>query len=124
MPNGFHDADLQAVSINYATREARFSIRVWVGYEEPHPSAAGRKPIRRAGELVVRALEALVIPSPKTLSETEGFVLDVSGSNGVATSDIQLPPLSADAFVYSFYVSNWNDFIVLAAQDAEFNWTG
>ncbi len=78
----------------------------------------------RESELVVRELEALLILPPKTLSVTAGRVLDVSGYLGVPSQDIQLPPLPAGAFVYSFYVSNWDNFIVFAAHDAVLRWVG
>lgn len=124
LPNGFHDADLQSISINYARREATFSIRVWVGSEEPSPSDAGRTPIMRESVLIVRELEVLLILPPKTLSVTEGRVLDVGGYLGVPSQDVHLPPLPPDAFVYSFYVSNWDNFIVFAAHDADLRWVG
>lgn len=124
LPNGFHDSDLLSISIDYARREAKFSIRLWVGSEEPSPSDAGRMPIMRESELIVRELEILLILPPKTLSVTEGRVLDVSGCLGVPSQDIQLPSLPASAFVYSFYVSNWDNFIVFAAHDADLRWVG
>lgn len=77
----------------------------------------------REAELIVRELEYLIIPPPKTLSVTEDRVLDVSGYLGVPSEEIQVPARSENAFVYSFYVSNWDDFIIFAARDAELRWT-
>lgn len=124
LPNGFHDADLQSLAVDYRRREAVFKMRVWVGSEEPTPMDSGRMPIMRDAQLSVRGLDYVIIGPPQTLSETEGRVLDVSGYLGVPSPEISVPRQSEGAFVYSFYVSNWDNFIIFAAQDAELHWVG
>lgn len=123
LPHGFHDAWIQAISIDYVRSQATFSMEVWVGLEEASPPASGRKQILRQGELVVRGLQLLVIPQPKVLSGAADGELDVMGSPG-APDDVQLPPLRPEAFVYSFWVGNWANSIVFAGEDAEFRWSG
>lgn len=121
LPHGFHDAWLRSISIDYVKWEARFSMDLWVGLEEPSPSVAGRKTILRAGELIVRGLQLLLIPQP-LCNGGRGVDLDVVGSLG-APEDVQLPPLRPGAFVYSFWIGNWANNIVFAADDADFRWS-
>jgi hypothetical protein len=61
LPNGFHDAQVSSVSIDYVEREARLNIDLWVGV--PSEDEELREAYRE-GELKLSGLLYWVIEPP------------------------------------------------------------
>lgn len=117
LPNGFHDAQINSISINYVKREATFDLEIWVA-----ESSQGDSDVYRSAQLKLLQFLFLAIEPPNPRYDYhEEKPLWVAGSEGQRhISSTQLPsPLPEGAFTYWFFVHDWNSFIHIAALDAE-----
>ena len=112
LPNGFHDAHVAGVHIDYTSRVMTLDVDLWIG-SDSEPEA--RRPVR----LVLNGLQFCVIEPPDTN-------YDYASAKALWTSDVVEPPSHVklptprdpNAFIGSFFVNQWNAFIHLAATDA------
>jgi hypothetical protein len=123
LPNGFHDALLQGVKIDYVKREAIFDFSVWVGditSKDEKLREAHRKGRLRLSNLLFCIIEA---PDPKyPFSNLPHLMINAGPARDLKASQ-QLPhPVPEEAFVHWFFVNEWNSFIHVAATDAAFEW--
>ena len=121
LPNGFHDAEVKAIAIDYVGRRVVFDVSVWVGDMEA--KAAPREGYRD-GEVVIEGLRFIVVepPDPRYPFGREAPVR-VSGCERVSASE--MPVVSAvpvGCFVSRFFVVDWNSFIYVAGVGAELTW--
>jgi hypothetical protein len=121
LPNGFHDAEIRSCTLDFVARTASFEVDVWIGDLDSSDEAL-REQYRRAG-LVVAGLAFCQIEAPDPtypFRELKALRVDlcepVPSHIGSAVSDV--------AFRARFYVSNWNSFIDIAADDATLEWAG
>ena len=121
LPNGFHDAVLDSISINYCERIAKLSMRLWIGLLEPQRPAGGRAPVLRRGVLHLTELDYCAIEPPEQVVDDSDGV-SVSGDDEPDVSGAELPRVDESSFVYGFYATDWNTFIYVAARDASINW--
>ena len=120
LPNGFHDAKIKSINIDYVNREARFDLQIWIGDD------SGTKEERetyRGAQLTLSQLLFCVIDAPDSrypYHERKALRVDAGSSNsGQISTSVRLPaPLPEHSFSHWFFVNNWNAFIHVAAMDA------
>jgi hypothetical protein len=125
LPSGFHDASLNALSIDYVKREARFELFVDIG--DPDSPEEILREATKPGRLTVTGLLYCIVEPPKPdypCQETGGLWIN---SGAIKSSDCKLSaelpmPLPQGAFAHSFFVNDWNASIIVAATDARFEW--
>ena len=118
LPNGFHDSYVAAISIDYAKREATFTLKV--DAQEAY----------RPAELKLSGLLYLVVEPPdRPFGEeefsrgSEPWITENSSDFGLLDSAPELPePIPQGAFRHWFFNSHHNCFIYVAATDASFGW--
>jgi hypothetical protein len=123
LPNGFHDAQIHDLKIDYMIGSA--VIRMTFDFGSPK----GPKPEDyRTGELRVSGLFFLTIdpPDPSYPYVPDGCALNVSGDPAKMDTFPALETL-AQTFppgvsCYRFFVNEWNSFINIAAKDVQVSW--
>ena len=117
LPNGFHDALIKRISVDYAERKIVISIAILTGV----PDAATEQERESYADAILTVSDFLfcVIQPPDTqyAFKLDGPLSVDSGSGnpeGVAFLE-NIPP---DAFVHWFFVNEWNSFIYIAAREA------
>jgi hypothetical protein len=121
LPNGFHDAELRAVTIDFVKREARLSLDIWIGDDDD------REAYRRA-ELTLTGLIFWIVEPPDArypYGQADHLIIDM-GSVASLPREKQptLPPIPESAFSNWLFVVEWNAFIYVAAEDADLIWQG
>lgn len=127
IPNGFHDALLERISIDYVKRCAVFDLHVLIG--DPRSEDRESREAYREGQLRLNDLLFCVIepPDPAYSYHEAGRLL--LGAGSLKSTEIpslpKLPePLPEGAFAHWFFVQKWNAFLYVAAMDAYFEWKG
>ncbi|MGA9999964.1 MAG: hypothetical protein WBQ04_07590 [Candidatus Acidiferrales bacterium] len=117
-PNGFDDAELLGIRIDYVTREARLSLNL----RGNSPEDPKRDEYERA-ELVIYGFYYFSIesPDPSHLFNPEtSKIITVDGlpedPEHFPLFEFLRPKLGTDAFCCRFFVHDWNSFIHLAAK--------
>jgi hypothetical protein len=120
LPNGFHDAILNKINIDYIRREADLEFEVDVSIPEKSEEA------HRIGKLILFGLFFCVIESPDSqypYQKADGLWIADSGlTNTEKLPQKLLDMLPKGAVVHYFFVNDWNAFIYLSATDAKFEW--
>ena len=117
LPNGFHDARLLRLDIDYRARQATITLDVVVNEEG--------KPVFRSGVLRITGVVFLVLDPPapgSTLDSSKPSQID-TGQGQPNTSPLTLPPVPPGHFLEWFFVVDWNSFIRVCAEDASFEWS-
>ncbi len=123
LPNGFHDAELTHLSVDYARGEVRLGLMIWIG--EMSDETSGREAYRPAIVTVSGLVLLLIDPPCEGYPFGEPGAVRIDGGPGQpATSRSELPGIPDDAFLYWFFVDDWNAFIRVAARHATLEWTG
>jgi hypothetical protein len=124
LPNGFHDASLEKLYIDYSKREVKLEILADVG--NPDSTSEELKETKRKGRLTVSGLLFCIIEPPDSRSsykKTEGLWIGDSGSVKSGKLSAKLPePLPKGTFAHYFFINDWNAFIIIVAADARFDW--
>jgi len=125
LPNGFHDAQVSSVSIDYVEREGRLLIDLWLG-DSSSESEELREAYRK-GELKLSGLLYWVIEPPDanySYGESKQLWVDPGTlESASAKPSVKLPePLPAGAFASWIFVQGWNSFMYVAAMDASLEW--
>ena len=128
LPNGFHDALVRGISLDYERREVVFALDVWVGDLDSDDPAAREE--YRCGVLKLSGLLYFVVEPPDVpaeqlrLGEEGSLWLTADSSDfGELKSYPKLPePLPGGGFRHWFFVSDLNCFMYIAATAASFVW--
>jgi hypothetical protein len=124
LPNGFHDALLEAVAVNFSSNSARMDLRLLVG-DPDAPTEEEREAYKEAA-LYLNDLVYFVVDAPAPghgCSKTGGVRIDGGvASDNSAGMPKPRKPLPLDAFAYWFFVDEWNSFIHVAARSATLEW--
>lgn len=120
LPNGFHDASLRKIEIDFVKKEAKFHLAVDVSDCDAIPL----KEEYRDGILTLMGLVYCVVEPPSSSSVELNEALWIADSGPISSIEpaVKLPAIPAKAFAYYFFVNNWNAFIYVAAIDATFEW--
>ena len=114
LPNGFHDAILRAIHIDYVTASASLVLDVDVGEVKANEDRYRRARVNLSGLLFFS------IESPERLKDLwppDGLMIDAGPGRRS-----EVPPSPDSAFVHWFYVVAWNSFIHVAAHEASISW--
>jgi hypothetical protein len=126
-PNGFHDAQLFSIELDYANGRAKLHLNLLVGWpEDPQPE-------RSAYQEAILTITGLCFCSIEAPQADYPFLPDgeptwLSGDPAKRDHLPSLPELMqkvpAGAWAYRFFMHDWNAFIYIAARDAELTWSG
>ena len=123
LPNGFHDARLRRIAINYGERAATLDISFWVGDMDSQSREEYRD-----GSLHVRGLCYCSVEPPHAAYPflRGGSGIDVAGypedPETFPALNALLPILPRGVTCYRFFVHDWNSFIHVAAEDVVISW--
>ena len=125
LPNGFHDAELHEIRIDYVRGYAILRM----AFDFGNPDGAKQEDYR-TGEMRVLGLYFCVIdpPDPNYGYVPHGVALNVSGDPAKPDTFPALQGLSRTlppgVSCYRFFVHEWNSFINIAAKDVQISWIG
>jgi len=125
LPNGFHDAELQTVAIDYPTSEARLILDLWIG--DMGGTEAERESYRLA-EVTLSGLAFWISEPPDArypYSDIGAHRIDIGSVDTLKSKrPAELPPAPIGTFTNWIYVTDWNAFIYFAAKRASLEWRG
>ena len=121
----FHDSYIKSIGVDFLTREAKFSITLFVG----NPDAREEQPREADGLLTLTGLLYIALEPPDPRYSYDEDALEVSYDGPVETTQFKaaIPKLPGDlpeeAFEHCFFINNWNSFLFIAARGACFEWS-
>jgi hypothetical protein len=126
LPNGFHDAILESVRIDYMRRNVEMFLNLWVGDLTSEDRSIREQ--HRQGVLTISDFNYYLIEAPDPsypYARDPGLTIDGGPySPGALKSAPKLPTkIPEGMFQYWFFVNEWNSFIHVCARDAGFKWT-
>lgn len=119
LPNGFHDAQIDSMLLDYRQRKMVIEMRLWTGdltSKEKH-----ERELSREARLIVTGLLFFIIepPDPRYVGEQK-VTISSSGSGSPPNRHIAVSAQTPEnVFVHWFYVSTWNAFMHVAAESAQ-----
>jgi len=125
LPNGFHDAHLEVVTINFASNSAELTLELWVG--DLNAETEEEIEVYRRAKLCLADLVYFVIDPPGAgYAPPLGGLLWIDAGDATDESNSEhLKPRSElpdDAFAYWFWVGPWNSHFHVAAKGASLEW--
>ena len=126
LPNGLHDAWVDAITLDFAANTARIGLQVWMG--NLYAPMGEEREARRKATLWLRDLVYFVVEAPGPDGEwfegEDGLTIDAGDASDDSNPAAPRPlrPLRGGAFAYWFYVREWNSFIHVAARSAVLEW--
>jgi len=121
-PNGFVDAELDSLSLDYQNRTAQLQLHL----RGNPPDSPNRDDYQRAVLLLCGFYYFVIEPPdadhlwyPVRSVQVNGYPED---ANQFPLFQHLKPTLPAAAFCCRLYVHDWNSFIHVAARDAQFSW--
>lgn len=123
LPNGFHDAKIRNISIDFLGRSVSIGVDLLVGLPDTKNPDDYRAGMLRLAEPYMFFVEP---PDPTYPFVRRGRPVSVDGdpvrAGQNAAVDRLLPALPRDACVYRFFLEEWNSFLYLAGAGVEFSW--
>lgn len=119
LPNGFHDAILNRMTLDFCAKEAFFEFRFWVGSMD-RPAGAGRE-ARRDGILRLTGVTRVEVGAPDARYEVDaqtGIVVD--GDFGEYPGGAGC--LAGGEIGFWLYVSSWNSRMTFSARACRLEW--
>ncbi|WP_320043952.1 hypothetical protein [uncultured Desulfobacter sp.] len=121
LPNGFHDAIMKSVLVDYQKHEVHIELIVWVGDLDAKDEKA-REAYKEA-VLIVSGLFAWVIDPPDLYwspQKNEKLMIDIGSFESLPDE----PPVIVPSGLFGnwIYVTNWNAFIYCVAKTAKLKW--
>jgi len=117
LPNGFHDAEVKSLCVDYVERTITFEIRVWIG-DVTSPDEQQRETYQN-GVLTLEQFLLCVIEPPDAgypYDKPQPLTIDSGSGNRQQVSFLETIPEAA--FAHWFYVNEWNAFIYVIARGA------
>jgi hypothetical protein len=115
LPNGIHDSALRSLRIDYIRRLVEFELDVWIGSMDDPPST---REIYRRGNLSIKGFRYCSIELPDEsypYDEQAPPTIDLVGATAFVPDG---------AFGFRLWVSQWNAFVHIAGEAADFTWKG
>ena len=123
LPNGFHDAWIKRVDVDYSARKVSLLVKLLVGMADDPPQEKDRL---REGLVVFDGLEFIVleppIPGGTPMKEAEPWVVTYLGAP--LPAETKSLPVPSDCFLAAFFLSQWNSNIYVAARSVTHRWVG
>lgn len=123
LPNGFHDAEIRTIAVNFVDRS------IAVGMDLHFGSEGDSDPERhRSGTLKVESFCLFFIepPDPRYRFVPNGSPLNASGDSVTTGKDPAvdglLRNLPTGVTLYRFFLDDWNSFLYLGGANVEFSW--
>ena len=115
LPNGFHDALLHSLEIDYIIKTATFTIDLWIG----DINSNTERESYRLGNLKIKELEYLAIDPPdQNYDQTKPQQIDLC--DALPNYPKHKP---SDCFRARFYSASTNAFIHFSGTEASFEFT-
>jgi hypothetical protein len=116
-PNGFHDAFLRRLVLDFAEQRATLTLNVWVGDLDAKTEAE-----REAYRFVTIDIMGLLWcitepPDAGARHDGKGLWID-AGPVSTLKEKPRLPAVPDDAFVWWIFIRDWNGFIYIGGTDA------
>jgi hypothetical protein len=116
LPNGFHDSEILGVRLDYVKRTAEIDLEILVSGPDDEDTEKYQPATLFISGLIYFVIEP---PGPPNTAHAAPSLVD-GGSSELEQAAYPPPkPLPDNAFTYSFFVSNWNAFIHIAALTAD-----
>jgi hypothetical protein len=125
LPNGFHDAFLRGIAVDYLQRRAVFDLEVWIAGPD-WTIRAEREAYRRVSLTLTGLLLCSLDVPDKVYQEESGIGLRIDRGPAPSTEESVWPgdPLPEGAFRASLiFTGEWSTSLRFAATDAEWEWT-
>ena len=121
--NGFHDAFIRTIRLDYARRTASMEMSIWVDDLDESPEF---RELYRDAVLEFEGMQSVILDPPDPgYPYAEPKPLWVDFASGPPDPPIPaLTLLPKGCFVARFYVRDWNSFVSVAATSASLRWTG
>lgn len=125
LPNGFHDALLEQVTISLVLDRVEIDLQLLVG--DPDGATEAEREAYKKARLILSEVVYFVIEPPGPGSEySNPKPLRIDAGEATDENPPRFPkPLRAlpeGAFGYWFFVDSWNSFIHFAARNASLSW--
>jgi hypothetical protein len=123
LPNGFHDAEIRAIRLDYLARTIVMEASVWLGNMDSPPE---HREHYRDGHLAFEGMHFVILdpPDPRySYAQSESLSVDLAHQEP-SPAVPALDPVPRDCFVARFFVRDWNSFITITAKSASLVWTG
>ena len=125
LPNGFHDAYLESINVDYRSRRGLIKLQLCVG--DPDAGTEKDREAYKGADLELLNLVYCVIEAPDPRSkyaETQRLWIDGGEAKPDSAPAMPVPValLPRGAFAYWFFIRDWNSFIHVAAMDARLHW--
>ena len=123
LPNGFHDAEVHSITLDYFSGTVTLDVDFWVGDLDSPNREDHRRGMLTATGLLFCSIEP---PDPSYPFLPDGAPITVSGDSADSDTFPALAGLShrfpAGSSCYRFFVNGWNSFIYIAATDVQISW--
>ncbi len=118
LPNGFHDAFLRRLSLDFSERRATLTLDVWVG--DLHAKTETEREAYRPITVNIHGLLWCITEAPESMNlrdDGKGLWID-AGPVSSLKEPRRIPAVPDDAFAWWVFVREWNAFIYIAGTDA------
>jgi hypothetical protein len=124
IPNGFHDAQLLKLVLDYTKREVQLTLDVWIAESlEPEEKEAYRLAL-----LTLYGLHFWVCEAPEEGDPNpspNGASIDICSMDRIMDANQRkLPSVPPGVFVNWIYVNDWNTYMFVGAETASLTWLG
>jgi hypothetical protein len=120
LPNGFHDAFLRTVTLDYISRRATLNLRLWTG--DAHACVPADREVYRTVALTISGLLWWIVEAPRNIDGATGDGLWIdAGPLSNLNPTPAVPAIADDAFAWWIFVRQWNSFIYFAGTSASVN---
>jgi hypothetical protein len=120
--NGFHDAELHRLEMDYVRRRLKLELVVWIG----HMGDVAARELYRPARVTLADVAFLVIEPPDADSPSlEGGPVVIDTGEGLPRQSASLLPEQPSGTVITWmYIEELNRFLLFAAGSAVLEWIG
>lgn len=122
LPNGFHDAKIEKISLDYAKRTANILMQLLTGTPDSAVQDEYRRAILNIGDFCYCVIEP---PDPTYPFMRSGAPINIAGyieDPETFPLDLLRRVMPKGVTCYRFFVHDWNAFIHIAAGEIQFSW--
>lgn len=123
LPNGFHDAILKSIFINYESDEILLSLDICIGI--PDDPIEEMRDQYMSGKLEFFGIKFFISEAPEPIvpcQKNEELLINIEGIESLPEKiRSNLPKFNqTDSFAVWIYINNFNCFLFICAQSAKF----